>query len=882
VISFAYYITALGLLWKYRLDRAGTLLLGGAITVIGVSTAVIPVLQDSPINVIATTVATVLFGRVVLTEKLFDPLTLANSNLSIANDNLQALNAITLDLIQHLDLDTLMQTLINRAAALLDTDNGYVYILDDDQEAMSLKAGLGVHTGMIGEKIAYGEGVVGRVWKEQDAFILDDYALWEGRIDVFSQLGIHAVIAVPLIGQDPTGNSQVVGVIGLLRLDQGHTFSQDELNTLMQFASLASIALENARLYNLAQQQREYFESLLTHSPTAIITIDDRNRIVSWNPAAEELFGYCSEEVHGQDVDNLIASAETLNQEATNYSQQVAQRKQVHAITRRNRKDGSLVDVELLAVPVKIGTNRMGAMAIYHDITELQQARQAAEAANEAKSSFLANMSHELRTPLNAIIGYSEMLIEESVELNEPLFTSDLEKIHSSARHLLTVINDILDLSKIEAGKLDLYLETFDIADMLEDIVTTTLPLIQAKHNKLETDYPPNPGQMYADLTRVRQCLFNLLSNAAKFTENGIIQLQVGKSQVEGHEAVTFRVRDSGIGMNQEQLDRLFQPFVQADSSTTRKFGGTGLGLTITRHFCQMMGGDIWVDSQPGEGSTFSIQLPLNVKTQHEDGPHQEKPSIPKISGTCKVLVIDDDPVVRDLLQRFLSAEGFGVICAKDGEQGIQLAQALNPAVITLDVLMPGMDGWSVLAALKASPKTAEIPIIMLTMTDQKNLGYALGVNEYLTKPIDRNRLLRAIKRFQTQAEGSILVVDDDVQMREMIKRILEKEGWQVHEAENGQDALQKITNESPQAIILDLMMPKMDGFQFIEALRKQAQHPPIPVLVLTAKTLNAEDRLRLNGYGENIIQKGTYNREALLNEVRKLLKMCVPSSSSK
>jgi PAS domain S-box-containing protein len=879
VISFAYYVTALGLIWKYRRNRAGTLLWGGAITVLGVSLTVIPVIQDTPINVIATTVAAILFGRVVLTEKLFDPLSQANQNLSSANQNLKALNEITIDLVKRLDLDELLHTIIARAASLMNTENGYIYLLDPDGQAMTLRVGLGTHLGFVGEKIGFGSGMVGKVWQTQLPLNINDYATWENRIEAYSRLNIHATIAVPLISHQGHWGEQVIGAIGLLHTQPERTFSQEALNTLSQFASLASIAIENARLYSLTQQQKEYFESLVDNSPTAIITIDMQNRVVSWNPAAEKLFGYSSVEAKGQLIDHLIAYDQGVQAEAINYSQQAVQGGRIHAITRRNRKDGSLVDIELLAVPVTVDNRQVGSLVIYHDVSELQRARQSAESANQAKSTFLANMSHELRTPLNAIIGYSEMLIEEAADLGASDLTGDLDKIHVAAKHLLTVINDILDLSKIEAGKIELYLENFDIPTMIQDVAATAQPLIQKKNNTLHINCPPDLGSMYADMTRVRQCLFNLLSNAAKFTEAGQIDLdvQIHPSQPETAQLIViFQVRDSGIGMHPYEIEKLFQPFIQADSSTTRKFGGTGLGLTITRHFCRLMGGDITVTSQPEQGSTFTISLPVQVGSKPI--PEVIADHLPQIVETdgCAVLVIDDDPVVRDLLQRFLSKEGFQVICAASGSEGLQLVKNIKPDVITLDVLMPGMDGWTVLSALKANPQTADIPVIMLTMVDEKNLGYALGVSEYLTKPIDRERLLTVLRRYRPENESTLLVIDDDPMMREMLRRMLTKEGWKVVEAEDGWLGLECLQNEHPQIVLLDLMMPEMDGFEFVEVMRKNPLWHDIPVIVLTAKTITEEDRLRLDGYVEKILQKGTYERETLLGEVRGLLQTCL------
>jgi signal transduction histidine kinase/CheY-like chemotaxis protein/HAMP domain-containing protein len=522
---------------------------------------------------------------------------------------------------------------------------------------------------------------------------------------------------------------------------------------------------------------------------------------------------------------------------------------------------------------------------------EAQAATDAAEAANKAKSTFLANMSHELRTPLNAIIGYSEMLEEEAAETGLDEMVPDLQKVHGAGKLLLGLVNDILDLSKIEAGKMTLYLERFDLNLLINEVCSTIQPMIEKNSNNLELLVPDNLGEMVADQVKVRQCLFNLLSNASKFTKQGAIVLAVGKEMappLTGGDATpipwaVFHISDTGIGMTSDQLEKLFQPFTQADSSTTRHYGGTGLGLTITQRFCEMMGGGITVQSEINKGTTFTIRLPVHV-TQPTPAEKTEKKRTGKLGRTGPlapptgmVLIIDDDPAVRDLLKRFLEKEGFVVEVAADGPSGLLRAQEMKPDVITLDVLMPGMDGWAVLTSLKADPETLDIPVIMLSIVDDQDFGYSLGVADYLTKPVDRDRLLATITRYQQGASAApVLVVEDDPGTRQMFVRMLEKEGWNALEAENGRVALQKMEHTKPGLIMLDLMMPEMDGFEFIIEIRKQEAWRQIPVLVITAKELSSEDHMRLTGYVQKILQKGAYKKGELLGDVRDLVTACL------
>lgn len=522
---------------------------------------------------------------------------------------------------------------------------------------------------------------------------------------------------------------------------------------------------------------------------------------------------------------------------------------------------------------------------------QLAQAHDEAIHANMVKSQFLANMSHELRTPLNAIIGYSEMLAEEAHEMGNSMFVEDLGKISKAGNHLLTLINDILDISKIEAGKMELYFESTDVRLLGEEVLATISPIAKANGNHIAATFAD--GEMVTDVTRLRQILLNLLSNASKFTKDGKITLAVAAEERDGRPGYSFQVRDTGIGMAAEEVERLFQPFMQADSSTTRKYGGTGLGLAISHRFCSLLGGAIDVDSEPGAGSVFTCWLPA-APPSNRDGASEAAQLWPwgdegagqgvaaGLAGQeedepkqVHILLIDDDPINHQLMSRYLLREGWNVAYAHSGQDGLKLARKLRPLVICLDILMPSMDGWSVLSELKEDPELEPIPVIIWSMASDRHLGYALGASEYLTKPVQRERLIHVLDKYVTpgRTDQYVLVVEDDKAASELLARLLHREGYPYEQAGNGRLALGCMEQRVPALVLLDLMMPEMDGFQFLDNVRSRKEWHDIPVVVITAKTVTEEDWLKLSGFVHNVIQKAAFDQHQLLDEIRLLLK---------
>jgi signal transduction histidine kinase/CheY-like chemotaxis protein len=832
------------------------------------------------------------------------------------------------------DLEAVFETLAESTARLCGADRGFVFRFDGQvlRAAAGFNASPGQKDFVARNPIRPGRHSASaraalecRAIHVPDVLADPEYSYGAKNIEQ-----LRTVLAVPILKGDT-----LLGVILIYRLEEARPFTDKQIALVETFADQAAIAIENVRLLNELRHRTDQLGSsvgelrALGEVIQAVNSTLDLETVLSTIVAkAVQLSGTdagtiyvlddARREFHlrancGMDQDLIDAlTIRHIGLDDPNVARDIAQRDPTQVADLRKEPPTALNEITLragyrarLTAPLFRGEDIVGLLVVRRKMpaafaqntveliktfaaqsvlaiqnarlfSEIEEKSRQLESASQHKSQFLANMSHELRTPLNAIIGVTEMLQEDARDLKREDEIEPLNRVLNGGRHLLGLINDILDLSKIEAGKMEVHIEEFGIVPLIDDAVKTIETLAAKNSNRLVVDCEPEIGVMLADQTRVRQALLNLLSNANKFTEGGTVTIRAQRQQQAGRDWITMAVSDTGIGMTPQQMGKLFQQFSQADSSTTRKYGGTGLGLAISRRFCQMMDGDITVESELGRGSTFTIRLPAIFGDAPSTIPQASRASSFKAGpvDAALILVIDDDVTVRDVVSRYLKREGFSVATADGGKEGLRLARELHPAAVTLDVMMPDLDGWTVLAAIKGDPELADLPVVLMTIVDEKNRGYALGATDFLVKPVNPERLVGVLHALCNSGPGRLLMVDDDDIGRRQMRTALEQRGWIVTEATDGRDALKRLNEARPDAIILDLMMPEMDGFEFLEEMRRKAEWRDIPVVVVTARDLTAEDRDRLNGGVERIIQKT--DRDEMLREVRSVLAQCV------
>ncbi|MDE3057916.1 MAG: PAS domain S-box protein [Bacteroidota bacterium] len=671
------------------------------------------------------------------------------------------------------------------------------------------------------------------------------------------------------------------------------------LETNGDIAGIVGIArdiTERKGAENKLKESEERFRSVWEDSSDGMRLTDEKGIVLNVNRAFCEMMSVEQNEIIGKPLSAVYASSARENVMKKITQRFAAEDIQAHMERSLLLHNGKTITVEVSNSVIVLENGQSVLLSIFRDVTErhkaeekikeqikiieeqnveLAKAHDKAMAATKAKSTFLASMSHELRTPLNAIIGYSEMLLEEIEDEGETRYRDDLEKIRLAGKNLLGLINEVLDLSKIEAGRMELFLERFDMKTLINEVAVTVQPLMTKNENTFVLNIGEEVAAVHLDITKIRQILFNLISNASKFTQKGTITLEAGVRRSSDGARIVLKVSDTGIGITEEQKAKLFKEFSQAEDSTTRRYGGTGLGLAITKHFCEMMHGSIEVESVPQKGTTFIVILPQSLEstgpeTVSETTAAKTEKFVP--AGQA-VLVVDDDASVRDLLQRFLTKEGYLVECVASGDEGLSRARKLLPMAIILDVMMPHKDGWAVLQEIKSDSALKSIPVIMYTMVDEKNFGLAIGANEYLIKPVNKEKILQVLEKFKHRITREyILIVDDDPNLCDIVRRTIEKEGWAVRTAENGKVALSLLERATPSVVFLDLMMPVMDGFEFLSILESRRAWGHIPVVVVTSKDLSKEERRRLDGSVRKIIQKGDFTPEKLLKHLAELI----------
>ena len=785
---------------------------------------------------------------------------------------MSALAEVGREISSSLEPAVVLEKIAARAKELLAASSSAVYLANPQKTSMKAITALGeLAAELQADEIRFGEGIIGSLALQGRAEFVNDTSRDPRavRIPGTEEAKNESLMVAPLFrGED------VTGMMAVWRTSEA--FDDADLNFLVGLSRQAAIALENARLFEEIKRQGQYLETIFTNSPVAIVTVDEDARVPSWSPAAERLFGYTRQEALGRDVDTLVANSEAVRSEAVGYTQQGLADRYVHSITKRPRKDGVMVDVDLSALPLPLEGGKRGMIAIYHDITELQHARREAIAANEAKSAFLATMSHEIRTPMNAVIGMSGLLMDTQLTKEQHDYA---ETIRNSGDALLAIINDILDFSKIEAGKMELESQPFDLRECVESALDLVAGRAVEKNLDLAyiIDDDVTTG-IRGDVTRLRQILLNLLSNAVKFTEQGEVVLTVKRDKSEN--GLLFTVRDTGIGIPADRMDRLFESFSQADSSTTRRYGGTGLGLAISKRLAEMMGGTMWAASPgPEKGSTFSFLITVARAQVPERKTSRDMHGIqPALQGK-RVLIVDDNATNRRILM--LQTQKWGMVpreteSPREALRWLKRGETFDLAI--LDLQMPEMDGVMLTRQLRQLKDVHALPVVLLTSLGRKEVGAEeLDFSAYLTKPLKPSALFDALagifaRNLVTPRAAParalmdpdmanrhplrILLAEDNAVNQKLALRLLEQMGYRADVASNGLEAVESLERQTYDLILMDVQMPEMDGLDATRAIRKLKIKKQPRIVAMTANAMQGDREMCLAAGMDDYISK--------------------------